>query len=293
MARPPLRAPNLGCGGEAAPQGREAAAKAEKLARRKPRTSRGAPTASRRPEEDHRASARRWRRSCTRPASPLRADRGLDRRRRRRDGREAVLQGPDRARRLGRAGQGPRREVRRRTDGTQESRRFLPQRPRLRRPPPWRQAVRWRGRDPGQHHRAPARHQVVAGRRASAWARITRSSPPSEGAVTFHKGLKGRTFISVLPAGGGRRVSRNGPSQDRSTDRGIGEAGRSPNLSVSVSKRARRYHVGGSARESCEMASDVRSDVGEDAYRTDPTRASRSSRPSASSCARCGGPTPG
>jgi large subunit ribosomal protein L27 len=36
--------------------------------------------------------------------------------------------------------------------------------------------------------------------RASAWARITRSSPPSEGRVTFAKGFKGRTFISVLPA---------------------------------------------------------------------------------------------
>ena len=51
------------------------------------------------------------------------------------------------------------------THGTQEGRRFLPQRPRQRRPAPRRQALRRPGSHSGRDHRAPARHEMVAGQR--------------------------------------------------------------------------------------------------------------------------------
>ena len=52
---------------------------------------------------------------------------------------------------------------------------------------------------PGQHPRPPARHQALARAPVSASAATTRIFAVVEGNVTFHTGLKGRTFVSVLP----------------------------------------------------------------------------------------------
>ena len=50
-----------------------------------------------------------------------------------------------------------------------------------------------------QHHHASARHQDVAGRRRWHGQRPHDLCTTEGGTVKFHKGLKGRTFISVLP----------------------------------------------------------------------------------------------
>ena len=69
----------------------------------------------------------------------------------------------------------------------EEGRRLHPQRPRLQRAAPGREALRRRARDRRQHHRPPARHAVLSRRRTSASGAITRfsrwSTAPSSSAA--------------------------------------------------------------------------------------------------------------
>ena len=115
--------------------------------------------------------------------------------------------------------------------GTQEGRELHPQRSRLQRPAPRREALRRPGRQRRRDHRPPARHPLPPRRRTSAVAATTRCSPWPPVRSSSARGAAARSSTSSRPA--------ESPEHARSITRGAPVTAR-PFVVGTVRRSARR-----------------------------------------------------